>query len=284
MNKYNIEGGIDFFAELYSSLDDVNDTNDDDKNKCLITNQDLIDKFITLNCGHKFNYIPLYNDILNHKKKFNYMEGSAGKLGLSQIRCPYCRSKSEGVLPYYEELGLPKVNGVNCHEPPTKVGYKPCEYQVPNTNYNPSMPETDTNSPYKMCGGCGGSKIHLHINNPKHPDSPIVFIDNAIYCYGHKQEMIKKYKHELKQQMKDQIKQEKEQLKKEIQELKKQLKEEKKKEKQEQKQMDEENVVLGLTGCVQLLKTGPNKGNPCGCKIFSNNKCKRHSNYTNNIN
>ena len=28
-----------------------------------------------------------------------------------------------------------------------------------------------------------------------------------------------------------------------------------------------ENVVTN-SGCVQLLKSGPNKGNPCGCKIL----------------
>jgi hypothetical protein len=43
-----------------------------------------------------------------------------------------------------------------------------------------------------------------------------------------------------------------------------------------------ENVVLGpsnienQTGCIQILKTGSNKGTPCGCKIFSDNMCKRH--------
>ncbi len=29
-------------------------------------------------------------------------------------------------------------------------------------------------------------------------------------------------------------------------------------------------------GCFQILKTGPNKGQPCGCKIFTDNFCKRH--------
>ena len=68
MNKYIVEGGVDFFAELYKSLD-VEEVYDNDNNKCLITNQQLLDKHVTLSCGHKFNYIPLYNDILNHKKK-----------------------------------------------------------------------------------------------------------------------------------------------------------------------------------------------------------------------
>ena len=44
-----------------------------------------------------------------------------------------------------------------------------------------------------------------------------------------------------------------------------------------------ENVVLGLTsittennGCVSILKSGPNKGSPCGNKIVSENLCKKH--------
>jgi hypothetical protein len=59
MDKYKLEGGIDFFAELYKSLD-IEES--DENNMCLITNQPLTDKFVSLNCGHKFNYIPLYND------------------------------------------------------------------------------------------------------------------------------------------------------------------------------------------------------------------------------
>ena len=70
MNKYNIEGGIDFFAELYKSLDneESKEKTEEDNNKCLISNQLLTDKHVTMKCGHKFNYIPLYYDILNHKK------------------------------------------------------------------------------------------------------------------------------------------------------------------------------------------------------------------------
>lgn len=71
MVKYNIEGGLDFYAELYKSLDieECEQKTEEDENKCLITNQQLTDKHIIMDCGHKFNYIPLYNDIVNHKKK-----------------------------------------------------------------------------------------------------------------------------------------------------------------------------------------------------------------------
>jgi hypothetical protein len=30
-------------------------------------------------------------------------------------------------------------------------------------------------------------------------------------------------------------------------------------------------------GCFQILKKGYNKGKTCGCKIFVDNLCKRHS-------
>ena len=61
----------------------------DEDNNCLITNLPLSDKFVTLSCGHKFNYVPLYNDIFNHKQKFNVMESSVSSLMPGEIRCPY---------------------------------------------------------------------------------------------------------------------------------------------------------------------------------------------------
>ena len=78
MTKYKIEGDIDFFSELYKSLDNEDTENTD--NLCLITNLPLIDKYFQMDCGHKFNYIPLYFDIKNHKLKFNGMEGSSSRL------------------------------------------------------------------------------------------------------------------------------------------------------------------------------------------------------------
>ena len=68
MNKYKIEGNIDFFEELYKSLDNEENL-DEDTNTCLITNQSLTDKFIQLQCGHKFNYVPLFLDIKNQNIK-----------------------------------------------------------------------------------------------------------------------------------------------------------------------------------------------------------------------
>jgi hypothetical protein len=294
MNKYNIEGGIDFFNELYKSLD-LND-NDNDNSVCLITNEPLKDRYITLKCNHKFNYIPLFNDIYNHKLKFNNLEGINSRLSSNEIRCPYCRKKQEGVLPYYEDLVLKKVNGVNFYDPNLKqksysnhTSHK-CEYKWINQNYDPTKPESKTNSKYlnQHCGHYHGTKILLY--NKLNPSEPITYGDTNYYCYTHKREMIKKYKLQQKEKEKEEKKQAKI-LEKQTKLLEKQNakikeKEEKQKAKTWKKNQITENVVLGpsiienqttnISGCVQILKTGLKKGTPCGCKIVSENMCKRH--------
>ena len=62
--KYIIEDNINFFDELNSDDCDPNNT-------CLIENKPLVDNFITLSCGHKFNYLPIYNEIIKQKTKYN---------------------------------------------------------------------------------------------------------------------------------------------------------------------------------------------------------------------
>jgi hypothetical protein len=278
MNKYNIEGDIDFYAELHKPFDteDNEEKIEDDNNMCLITNKPLIDKHVTLNCGHKFNYIPIYNDIVNHKKKFNIMESSSEMLNTNEIRCPYCRTKQQGVLPYYKELGLKKINGVNYYlnikqNRFNNYIYHKCEYIVPNTNLSLN---SITDIPQFNNTICHMTGFQIAVYNPQNPLQPINYGDTKYYCYAHKQIIIKQYK--------DAEKKKAILAKKQAKELEKQTKMlEKQKAKEEakllKKQSTTENVVLTQIGyCIQILKTGPNKGKPCGCKIFSDNKCKRH--------
>ena len=52
-----------------------------------------------------------------------------------------------------------------------------------------------------------------------------------------------------------------------------------------------ENVVIGVSnilletieGCIAVLKSGPNKGKHCGCKITGDNLCGRHFKLAHNI-
>jgi hypothetical protein len=308
MSKYNIEGDINFYEELYKSLDiEKTEEKTNEDNLCLITNEPLVEKFIKLSCGHKFNYIPLYLDIKNHKLKFNSLEGINSRLHIDEIRCPYCRKKQKSVLPYYEELKLSKINGVNyidIHE----IGindnlYKNklynnnfhiCQFSTLNELFDPS----GNNPVEKSVNNNGNCKfLQCFIIGTKFFQKDLNIEDNNCYCFNHKKEIIKKYKQEIK----DKAKKEKEEKKKEEKKEKEEKKKKEKKEKDEEKQKIKEekkklkeshlnkNIVLGQTiitdmsgneiikNCVEILKCGANKGKKCGCKVVSEKDlCKRH--------
>ena len=329
MNKYKIEGNIDFFAELYKSLDEE-DNIDDDTNKCLITNQPLTDNFVQLQCGHKFNYVPLFLDVKNHKQKFNNLEGNATHLEMNEIRCPYCRHKHPGVLPYYEECGYGKINGVNDFNPNIKgskyqgYNYKQCEYLTLNPHYDASG-----NKPMETAqGNAGNVKFFVcYLSGTPITNSQVAELNNGkCYCYKHKNAIVKEHNKKMKEieiaEKKAQKLLEKAKAKEEKESAKKALQEEKAKAKAEKKLnkgkkmvtihlTSEENVVISdkplgdlgatdvnnatdvsvkplgeintilLPGCVEVLKSGANKGIPCGCKIVKDNLCKRHYNLKN---
>jgi hypothetical protein len=317
MTNYVIEGNVDFYQELYNSLDIDEIYNNNDDNLCLITNKPLVEKFIKMECGHKFNYLPLFNDIKNHKQKFNGMEGSSSKLNMNQIRCPYCRKIQIGILPYYEEMELGKIVGVNYINPnlkPACYKYKHCDFLTPNPNYcaqgiNPlesSINDTD-NCKFFKCK----HKYALQINSGI-VDDVENYGDDKYYCWSHKKQMIKKYKKEILDKEKEEAKKEKlkikEELKKTKEKMKQNLKEEKEKVKEEKMKAkgyikvksikkqnqnnnnnDSENIILCPNNiidcqvendllCVEILKSGVKKGLQCSCKKFKDDLCKRHFN------
>ena len=286
MNKYKIEGNIDFFEELYKSLDNEENLHED-TNTCLITNQLLTDKFIQLQCCHKFNYIPLFLDIKNHKQKFNALEGNSTRLENNEIRCPYCRNKHSGVLPYYEEFGYAKINGVNHYDPSVKgyqgYSYKQCEYLSLNPNYDPSgnlqMESNKNNTGNVKFFVCYASGSKINIENSELNN------DNKCYCYKHKNIVIKSHNKKLSEEAKAKKLLEKQEAKKQ----KEALKEENVKAKELKKK--NKNVIISVegkaveatVGCIEILKSGLNKGKPCGCNIIIDNLCNRHFKIKNGI-
>uniref|UniRef100_A0A6C0ET13 Uncharacterized protein n=1 Tax=viral metagenome TaxID=1070528 RepID=A0A6C0ET13_9ZZZZ len=349
MKKYNIEGNIDFYSELYKSLDteESNQKTDEDNNKCLITNEQLQDKYVEMLCGHKFNYLPLYKDLINHKRKFNNLESSSSTLKQNEIRCPYCRKKQAYLLPYYEELGVEKVKGVNFNDGtytsnyPSSYSdsyYKPCEYLLENPNFNPELPTieltNDTINNYNMnCKHfkCNKYGTQINYNNIKKIK---IYNDTKYYCWIHKKAQIQKYKQDIidkakeeakqaKLLAKEQAKQSKLLAKEDAKQAKLLAKEEAKQAKllakEEAKQakllskskyttnkldkllyiktqiLDQQNVVLGpsiidnsgnnidsntsINKCIQIIKSGPKKGEKCGCNISDKDTmlCKRHN-------
>jgi hypothetical protein len=289
MIKYKLEDNINFYDELYKSLDNDND-NEDTNNLCLISNMPLIDNYVTMECGHKFNYIPLYKDIFNFKNNFNSME-SINKLKHNEIRCPYCRHKQNVLLPYYENIGLPKVHGINLYYGNVYPCFDDkCKYIISKLNENENI--------YCNQSYCTPIKQLTNIVLQE-----VGTLDTNVYCYNHKKIMIQKYKHDYKEKEKLKQKEAKLKLKEEEKQAKIKLKEEEKQAKIKLKEQEKvsnlkeksvnankqnENIILGKIildkpiseGCLSILKTGLGKGTPCGSKIFCENEkiCKRHYN------
>jgi hypothetical protein len=117
--NYIIEGNLNFNQELIKSI--CNTDEDETSKNCLISGMPLNEEYITLRCGHQFNYESIFKEVKRQKKEINYLE--TARLNKTQIKCPYCRNIQEGLLPFCEE----KIKGVNW---PPKYSYSTqhCKY------------------------------------------------------------------------------------------------------------------------------------------------------------
>tara|TARA_Y100000389_G_scaffold198035_2_gene233812 strand:- start:10191 stop:10877 length:687 start_codon:yes stop_codon:yes gene_type:complete len=104
--NYVIEDNINFY-DLLNNYKDESSENE----KCLITNYALDSNFITLSCGHKFNYLPLYQETIRQKTVQNVSEVT--RLKINQIKCPYCRDITNNLLPFINIENVEKIWGVN---------------------------------------------------------------------------------------------------------------------------------------------------------------------------
>lgn len=260
MSNYIIEGNFDFYKELYESLDD-SDNNIDQLSAqvCLISNAPLTKHFVELECKHTFNYVPLFKDLVNHKTKFSSLD--THRLKVNEIRCPYCRNKQGNVLPYIEEIGVPKEHGVNW--------------------INMELMSTSNVVDLKLGQCCWGNgnectAIHVLTNGSSNLD----------YCYYHykltakKAMMAQKLKQKL--ELKALIVQAKAEEKQKKLDAKNELKAAKAHEKANKKKLSlvvntDENVILSAQPmCQAILKSGPRKGEACGGAVKINNCCTRH--------
>jgi hypothetical protein len=258
MSNYIIEGNFDFYKELYESLDDSGNNIDDSAMQvCLISNAPLIKHFVELECKHTFNYVPLFKDLVNHKTKFSSLD--THRLKVNEIRCPYCRNKQGNLLPYIEELGLPKEHGVNW--------------------INMDLMSTSNVVDLKLGQCCWGNgyecnAIHVLTNGSTNLD----------YCYYHykltAKKLLMEQKLKQKMEMKALIAQQKAEEKQKKLDAKNELKAAKALEKANKKKVavvnTGENVILSASLCQVILKSGPRKGQSCGGAVKLNNCCIRH--------
>jgi len=224
MQKYKIEGGFDFYSALNS--EDNEEEKEDDTNICLITRLPLTDDFVQMECGHKFNYLPLYNDLVQHTKPSISGFSRTGCI----IECPFCRRTQQTLLPYNERFKL--VIGVNLY--PTRL----CR--------DTSTFNTDKNvlCEFASSGKCMFEHTYK-LRNGKH------------YCGVHK---ISGISIELQEMNHNAFLLKKELINKKL--AKKLVNQEQKKVKEQKKEKKEKKE----SGCTQLVKSGPRKGQVCGCK------------------
>ena len=91
---------------------------------CLLAGESLGANHVTAPCGHRFNYLPLFLEAraqLNQPRPYD-----TDYVGRGQMRCPYCRQVSNGVLPYVPTLVADKVKNVNW-PPGRAIAHRRCD-------------------------------------------------------------------------------------------------------------------------------------------------------------
>ncbi len=309
MSKFTIEGNINFQEELYKLLDEDSENEDE---LCQITGLPLKDKSVILECKHHFNYDALYKEIYRQKYEFKtYDTNQLSKNDLQKfreskldyfIKCPYCRNLQFTVLPYYKDLGLKEIYGINS-----------LDKTLPNTviihnhqsSYHNSGPHYgDSNYTFTMYGVLFKLGECCHSINSFGDKCSYKYVSNIpntekTYCKYHYRTGLRNHKMSERKKLKElkaQVAKEREEKMNE----RKKLLEEKNAEryakglpplkrlpiikKKTENVVEQQNQPIQQyvpdeeqIGCIAILKSGPNKDKKCGCKkIEANGLCKRH--------
>lgn len=108
--------------------------NDSNDNICLISKEKLHPNHITLSCNHKFNYIPIYKEVHYQKNKSN-IQYEVTKLQYNQIKCPYCRTITNNLLPYIQYPSIYFSKLIHALEPHCIRAIK-CEHFIKHRDKN----------------------------------------------------------------------------------------------------------------------------------------------------
>ena len=111
---YVAENNIDFYKLLSETENDY----ENDDNLCMITKHKLTNTHVILNCGHKFNYLPLLKDMYTRVYLSHDVKCLRGfPLNVNKIECPYCRNVTNHILPFIKEEYDIKIYGINSLQP-----------------------------------------------------------------------------------------------------------------------------------------------------------------------
>ena len=309
MVKYIIEDGIDFYEELYKSLDEPEVTDTD--NLCQITGTPLIDRFVTMECNHKFNYSALYTEIYKQKCVFQTYKFSTltdydqAKFKEAKndyfIKCPYCRSIQFTLLPYYDDMAFDKRYGINSLEKTGSDDMFAIKFNEYNSYYTAYGYTFKQGSCCKVLGNVDGKDIMCTAKM----SAPIAEM-NKSFCSAHIRAAVKEYKLEKIKKDKEALKKQKEEekiaLKQQKEEAKEALKQQFLKVKEALKMVKKVKKVKNVVTtqnieiqnfepesnatesnatesifCQTILKSGPRKGQTCSNKALKNgSSCSRH--------
>lgn len=155
------------FLEYIDIIDDF-----DEDQSCLITREKLEENHVSLKCGHKFNYVPLFLDIFKQKIKLNAKR-------IKFYCCPYCRIENKEILPYYcnSQINLIPIFNVNTIDESYKVeslGGNLSYYKKKSTEKCCTLNKNKTN-----CNHKGLTRYNV--------------LDKNYYCLKHFNQYYKKY-------------------------------------------------------------------------------------------
>jgi len=204
--KYIIEGDgdevedenieYDFFTKLKCMMSETqcvgggdSGVNDDSDNICLLTKEPLHDIHIVLSCGHKFNYIPLYKEVVIQKTSAGMTTNGYYNLCLlrtNELKCPYCRRVQDKLLPLLNYSNIKKLRGVNAPES-LCMKVRTCEH-VETANKKKKK-----NAKKEMSSACKCNAIHV--------------VNGTYYCKKHyEQQLQEKEQPQQQQEKKEEIK------------------------------------------------------------------------------
>tara|TARA_B100001057_G_scaffold198493_1_gene199066 strand:- start:2768 stop:3385 length:618 start_codon:yes stop_codon:yes gene_type:complete len=110
------------FADLLKN----GDSEADENGICLVTGAPLTENHVTLACGHKFNYGAIYNE-LRLMREWSGRPYDTNYVGHREMRCPYCREITPGLLPFVPSIVEKRVSGVNAPQA-FCIGQVPCQH------------------------------------------------------------------------------------------------------------------------------------------------------------
>lgn len=224
----------------------------DDNNLCLITKDILHPNHITLSCGHKFNYLPLYKEVVNQKNKSN-TNYEITKLDNHQIKCPYCRRITNNLLPFIPYTSVKLIKYVNCPEQLCMPAVK-CSHTFRRRNKSDS--NSDDNIDYN---NDSGNEFITNTNTNTNSTTKEYRCDkNAIY-YETEKVLFCQHHYKLYQK------------KASLAQLKKV--------KNETAKTNNDTLNPDIKRCNAILKSGKNSGKKCHNTILTCNSlyCKRHA-------